>query len=247
MSEIASKANARLTSNLTQPLFKKDDAAAHKMLFAALFGSGVVAEDVADPMVGGLAPVNAESDTDANQHGNADILAATQAVAMMVSGQRGTALKDELSADLDKSAKDSSFIFEDDDIIGVNPMMIGPMPMQQQTGTSLPVTDTSAVMAQMAFEDEVTMLRQNKGRAVLNTLISSPHPSGAQSQMSELSSSFSPQTIKSFEKPQSLVDSIDDMLNSELDIDVSPLRSDGRTDARPTFRPATYQLNINTK
>ena len=84
MSEIASKANARLTSNLTQPLVKKDDAAADKMLFAALFGSGVVAEDVADPMVGGLAPVNAESDTDANQHGNADILAATQAVAMMV-------------------------------------------------------------------------------------------------------------------------------------------------------------------
>ena len=89
MSEIASKANSRPSSSLAQPLVKKGDDAAHEMLFAALFGGVVAAETDVDPILGGLAPVNADANTDANPDGNSDILAAMQAVAAMMSGQRG--------------------------------------------------------------------------------------------------------------------------------------------------------------
>ena len=90
MSEIASKANSRPSSSLAQPLVKKGGDVAHEMLFAALFGGVVAAETDTDPMVGGLSPVNADADTDINLDGNSDILAAMQAVAVMMSGQRGT-------------------------------------------------------------------------------------------------------------------------------------------------------------
>ena len=64
MSEIASKANSRPGSSLAQPLIKKGGNSAHEMLFAALFGGVVKAETDADPMEGGLAPVNADVDAD---------------------------------------------------------------------------------------------------------------------------------------------------------------------------------------
>ena len=107
-------------------------------------------------------------------------------------------------------------------------MMIGPMPLQQQAGTSLPAAKTSTEMAQMAFEDEAVMPHQHKGRAALGTPIPAVHQSGAQSQMAALSSSSSLQTMKSAEKPQSHVGSIDDIPTGELDIEASQLRSDGR-------------------
>ena len=175
MSEIASKANSRPSSGLAQPLVKKGGDAAHEMLFAALFGGVVAAETDADPMVGGLAPVNADADTDANPDGNSDILAAMQAVAAMMSGQRGTGRSGGSEADV--ASHDDAVLVDEDDLAGldgepsedtipVNPMMIGPMPLQQQAGTSLPAAETSAVMAQMAFEDEAVMPHQHKGRAV---------------------------------------------------------------------------------
>ena len=129
------------------------------------------------------------------------------------------------------------------DMISANPMMIGPMPLQQQANTSLPAAETSAAMAQMALEDEAVMAHQHK-RAVLNNPTSAPYPSGVQSQMAALSSS-SPQTMKLADKHQSHGDSIDDMPTGELDIDASQLRSDGRPDGRPVIRPATYQQNIS--
>ena len=184
MSEIASKANSRPSSSLAQPLVKKGGDAAHEMLFAALFGGVVAAETDADPMVGGLAPVNA--DTDANLDGNSDILAAMQAVAAMMSGQRGTGRSSGSEADV-ASPDDAVLVEEDDlagldvepgeDMISANPVMIGPMPLQQQASTSLPAAETSAVMAQtaqMAFEDEAVMPHQHKGRAVLNTPTPAP-------------------------------------------------------------------------
>ena len=73
MSEIASKPNTGPSASLAQPFAKKSAGAEHDMLFAALFGGVVVAETDADPMVGGLAPVNADADTDANPDGNSDI------------------------------------------------------------------------------------------------------------------------------------------------------------------------------
>ena len=249
MSEIASKANSRPSSSLAQPLVKKGGDAAQEMLFAALFGGVVAAETDADLMVGGLSPVNADVDTDPNSDGNSDILAAMQAVAAMMPGQRGTGRSSESEADA-ASPVDAVLVDEDDlagrdiepggDMISANSMMIGPIPLQQQASTSLPATETSAAMAQMALEDEPVMSHQYKGRAVLNNPKPAPHPSGVQSQMAALSSS-SPQTMKSADKPQSHSDSIDDMPTGELDIDGSQLRSDGRQ----VIRPATYQQKIS--
>ena len=149
MSEIASKANSRPSSSLTQPLVKKGGDAAHEMLFAALFGGVVAAETVADPMVGGLTPVNADvvADTDANPDGNSDILAAMQTVAAMMSGQHSKSRSNGSVGDA-ASHDDTVLLDEDEftslggepseDTTPVSPMMIGPMPLQQQAGTALP-------------------------------------------------------------------------------------------------------------
>ncbi|MGA1022305.1 MAG: flagellar hook-length control protein FliK [Candidatus Puniceispirillaceae bacterium] len=259
MSEIASKANARPSSSLAQPFVKKGGDAAHEMLFAALFGGVVAAEPDADPMIGGLGPVNADADTDANPDGNSDILAAMQAVAAMMAGQRGTGRSSESEADV-ASQDDILLVDEDDftgldgkpdeDMIPINPMMIGPMPLQQQAGTALPAAETSAVMAQMAMEDEAVMPHQHKGRAALGAQIPAAHQSSVQSQMQMAAlSSSSPQTMKSAEKQPSHVDPIDDMLTGELDVETSQLRTggrpDARSDARPVIRPATYQQTIS--
>ena len=85
MSEIASKANTGPSASLAQPFAKKGAGAEHDLLFAALFGGVVAAETDTDPMAGGLAPVDADADNDANPDGNSDILAAMQAVAAMMS------------------------------------------------------------------------------------------------------------------------------------------------------------------
>ena len=111
MSEIASKANSRQSPSLAQSLVKKGDAAAHEMVFAALFGGVVAAGTDADPMVDGLAPVNADADTDANPDGNSDILLAMQAVAAMISGQRG---RDRSSGSGPMPRHDALLVDEDD-------------------------------------------------------------------------------------------------------------------------------------
>ena len=259
MSEIASKTNARPSSSLAQPFVKKGGDAAHEMLFAALFGGVVAAEPDADPMIGGLGPVNADADTDANPDGNSDILAAMQAVAAMMAGQRGTGRSSESEADA-APQDDISLVDEDDftgldgesdeDMIPINPMMIGPMPLQQQAGTALPAAETSAVMAQMAFEDEAVMPHQYRSRAALGAQIPAAHQSSVQSQMQmAVLSSSSLQSMKSAEKQPSHVDPIDDMLTGELDVETSQLRTggrpDARSDARPVIRPATYQQTIS--
>ncbi|MEK9622904.1 MAG: hypothetical protein VW292_11925, partial [Alphaproteobacteria bacterium] len=123
---------------MAQPFAKKGAGAEHDLLFAALFGGVAVAETDADPMVGGLAPVNADADTDANLDGNSDILAAMQAVAAMMSGQRGTGRSSGSEADA-ASPGDAVLVDEDDlasldgepgeDTLPANPMMIGPMPL----------------------------------------------------------------------------------------------------------------------
>ena len=116
----------------------------------------------------------------------------------------------------------------DEDMISANPMMIGPMPLQQQASASLLMAETSAAMAQMALEDEAVMPHQHKGRAVLNNPTPASYLSGVQSQMVALSSS-TPQTMKSADKPQSPSDLIDDMPTGELDIDASRVTApDGR-------------------
>ncbi|MEK9710709.1 MAG: hypothetical protein VW456_10765, partial [Alphaproteobacteria bacterium] len=188
-----------------------------------------------------------------NPDGNSDILAAMQAVAAMMAGQRGTVRSSEPGADV--ASQDDILLVDEDDFTGldgkpdedmilINPMMIGPMPLQQQAGTALPAAETSAAMAQMALEDEAVIPHPNNGRAVLNNPILSSHPSGALSQMAALSWS-SPQTMKSADKPQSHSDPINDMPTGELDIDASQLRSGGRPDGRPVIKPATYQQIIS--
>jgi flagellar hook-length control protein FliK len=234
-------------------------------LFAALFGGVVAAETDADPMVGGLAPTNADADTDANPDGNSDILAAMQAVAAMMSGQRGTGRSSGSEADA-ASPGDAVLVDEDDlasldgepdkDTLPANPMMIGPMPLQQQAGTSLPVTETSAVMAQMALEDEAVMPLQHKGRAMLNTPAPTLHSSAGQSHMAALSSSAL-QTMKPAEKASGNTDPIDEVLTGEGDGETTPLRlagradgradgrTDGRADGRAAIRSTPYQPHLN--
>ena len=230
-------------------MVKKGGDAAHELLFASLFGGVVAAETVADPMVGGLTPVNADADvvadTDANPDGNSDILAAMQTVAAMMSGQH---LKNRSGGSVaDVASHDDTVLVDEDEFTSldgtpsedtnpVNPMIIGPMPLQQQAGSALAATETSIEMAQMAFEDEAGMSHQHKGRATLGAPVPLVHQSGAQSQMAALSSP-SLQTMKSVEKPQSSVGSIDNIQTDELDIETNQLRTDGRL----VIRPATYQ------
>ena len=100
------------------PLVKKGGDAAHEMLFAALFGGVVAAETDTDPMVGGLAPINADADTDANPDGNSDILAAMQAVAAMMSGQRGTGRSS--GSEADAASPVDAVLVDEDDLAGLD-------------------------------------------------------------------------------------------------------------------------------
>jgi len=253
MSEITSKPNTGPSASLAQPFAKKGAGAEHDLLFAALFGGVVAAETDTDPMVGGLAPVTADADTDANPDGNSGFLAAMQAVAAMTSGQRGTGRSS--GSEADAALPGDALLVDEDDLISLdrepgedtlpaNPMMIGPMPLQQQAGTSLPVTETSAVMAQMALEDEAVMPLQHKGRAMPNTPAPSLHSSAGQSRMAALSSSAL-QTMKSAEKAQGNTDLIDEVLTGEGDGETNPLRLAGRADGRAAIRSTPYQPHLN--
>ena len=250
MSEIAAKADNRPGSSLAQPMVKKGDDAEHEMLFAALFGGVIAAETDVDPILGGLAPLSADANTDTNPDGNSDILAAMRAVAAMMTGQRGAGLSSGPVSDASSIA--DAVLLDEDDLAGfdvkpgedttlANPMMIGPMQLQQQAGKSLPAAETSGVITQMAFEDEAVMPQLRKGRAVPNTSIPARQPLGAQSQISALSSPSLLQTMKSVEKPQSHIDSVESLLSGESNIRASQLRSSGR----PMISSATYQQNIS--
>ena len=245
MSEIASKANTRTNPSLAQPLVKKADNTTPEMLFAALFGGVVAAENDADSTLGGISLVNTDTGSDANLNGDSNVLAAMQAVAAMMYGQRGVGAKDELSADSDKPMMDDSLIDEDDGIVGADPTIIGPMPLQQQTGTYLPATESSALMAEMAFEDEVPTSHQHKDLVKPIPPRPALYPSGLQMKMAESSSSSSLPTMKSAEKLQSHIQPIHETLPGELDPEYSKLHSDGRADVRPVIKPAVYQHNLS--
>ena len=88
------------------------------MLFAALFGGVVAAETNTDPMTCELAPVNADADTDANPHGNSDILAAMQAVAAMMSGQRDTGRSG--GSDANAASSGDAVSVDEDDLAGID-------------------------------------------------------------------------------------------------------------------------------
>ena len=168
-----------------------------------------MAETNTDPMVGSLAPVNADTDTDADRWkfryfgGNAD-------AGCNESGQHGTSGRSSGSAVDAASTGDAALEDEEiylalmehgEDTIIVNPMMIGPMPLQQPASTSLPSAETSTVMAQMALEDDaIAASAQWSGRAK-HPNMPCMHP--AHNRKYALSSSSSPQTLKSAEKPQS--------------------------------------------
>ncbi|MGB0233301.1 MAG: flagellar hook-length control protein FliK [Candidatus Puniceispirillaceae bacterium] len=215
MSEIASKPNTGPSASLAQPFAKKGAGAEHDLLFAALFGGVVAAE------------------TDANPDGNSDILAAMQAVAAMTSGQRGTGRSSGSEADAALPG-DAVLVDEDDlasldrepgeDTLPANPMMIGPMPLQQQAGTSLPVTETSAVMAQMALEDEAVMPLQHKGAALSSSAL---------------------QTMKSAEKAKGNSNPIDEVLTGEGDGESTQPRLARRADGQAAIKPIPDQPHFN--
>ncbi len=245
MSEIASKANAGTSSSLAQPFVKNSGDTTHEMLFAALFGGVVAAENNSDPMAEGIAPVDADTESSVNPERDLNILAAMQAMAEMISGRRGTGIKDELSAEPDKAITDDNLIVEDDDIVDTNPMVIGPMPLQQQLATPLPAAETSAVTAQMAFEDDAVMPHQRNDWVKPIPQRTTSHSTGLQLQMAALPSSSLPQTMKPAAKSLSDADSIDEIPTIESNIEAGQLRSDGRPDKRSVVRTTPYQNNIN--
>lgn len=256
MSEIASKANSRPSSSQAQTLVKKSGDAAHEMVFAELFGGVIVAETQVDPLLGGLAPVNADAHTDNSQDGNSNILAGMQAVAAMMSGQHSKSPTK--GSDADFVSRGDAILEDEGDLanfhgepaestIPANPMMIGPMPSQQQVGTSRQATKTVAVMTQMPLEDDATMPHQHTGRTVPSIPIPHLHLSSAQSQMrmAASSSSSSGQNVKSTEKAQKHAGAINDMLIGDFDIETRQLGSGLRPGGWPAFKPATYQQNIS--
>jgi flagellar hook-length control protein FliK len=131
-----------------------------------------------------------------------------------------------------------------EDTLPANPMMIGPMPLQQQAGTSLPAAETSAVMAHMAFEDEAIMPHPHTSRTAVNTAMHSQHPSAGQSHMAALSSSAL-QTMKPVEKAQGNSDPIDEMLTGDGDGETTQPRLAGRVDGRAAIRSTPYQPHLN--
>ena len=244
MSEIASKANAGNSSSTAQPLAKKGSHTTHEMLFAALFGGVVAAETEPDSKVSDITPVNTDTDSGAESDGNSNIMAAMHAVVAMRSVESGTDLKDELSAEPDEPTIGDRLIIEGDDIVGANPMMIGPTSSQQQSGRALPSAKTSAVIAEMAYEDEVVTPQQQKDGIKLIPSRAALNLSGVQIQTAALSSSSSLKLMKSAEKSIAHSDLIDDMPISELEIETRHLRSDGQPNRRLVIKPATYQQNM---
>jgi len=121
MSEIASKPSSGASSSLASPLIKKGADAGQDVIFAALFGGVVAAESDMDSPSIGMMPVSAETNIDANPDGEPDILAAMQAVAAMMAGQKSATKHDtpdediELDSDLlgDETSADGDFLGAD--------------------------------------------------------------------------------------------------------------------------------------
>ena len=247
MSKIASKPNTELNANLSQPTAKKGAGTEHALLFDVLFGgvvaTGAIADPDADVLDIGSNFATSDIDADSNLREHGDILASMQSVAAMMSVHRSKGQKNELSDVADKFMGDESALTDYDEVdaeefVSANPMMVGPMPAQQQTGTSLPAVHTSGVMSKMAFEDKAPISHQDTSRTTLNTAVPRLHLSVGSSQISVLSSSKSP---KSDEKAQANSDSINAFITGKRDGE----KIQSQSDRRPAMRPAIYQSPIN--
>ena len=249
MSKIVSKPNAELNANLPQPSARKGAELEHAMLFDALFGGVVATGAIVNPEAVAVddsptfATDNIDDDSNLDEHN--DILASMQSVAAMMSVHRSKGQKSESSDLVDKPIGDEQVLkddydFDTQEFVSAHPMMVGPMPTQQQVGKSLPAVHKSAVMAKMAFEDEAVMSRQDTIRTTLNIAAPILHQSAGHSKMSALSS-FPSKSINSNEKAQANSSSIQELLTGDRDGENLQLRSD----RRPAMRPAAYQSPIN--
>lgn len=253
MSEIASKTNNGPNSSLSQPAAQKGTGDEHDLLFAALFGgvvaTGPISGPEADTMAVGPNFATADPVVVSKKDEDASILASMESVAAMISGYRGKGQKSELSDETDRRIGDEQVLAGDHDadaegVVSAHPMVVGPMPDNQQAGKSLPAAHTSAVMAKMAFEDGAVISHQYTNKAAFNKVGHSLHPSAGQSQLAALSSS-PPRSIKPDEKAEADSDSIDEMLKSEGDGKNIQPRSDGRLVMRqPAYQPAINQAGI---
>ena len=253
MSEIASKPNTGTNASLSQPAAKNGAGAEHDLLFASFFGgvlaTGAIANPEENTTVASPIFANANPDADPNLDRDSDILASMQSVAAMMSANLGKGQKSKLSDEADKRIKDEQVRLDGhnidtEEVVSANPMMIGPMPIQQQVGNSLPVAQTSAVMAKMAFEDEAVISHQHTNKAAFSKVEHSLHPSTGQSQLAALSSSL-PRGIKPDEKAEANSASIDEIPKSEGDGKNIQPRSDGRLVMRqPAYQPAINQSGI---
>ena len=245
MSKIASKPNTELNANMSQPTAKKGSGAEPALLFDGLFGGVLATGAIVDSMDTGSTFTTAKIDFESDLDEHTDILASMQSVAAMMSAHRSQRHKSELSDVADKFIRDEQVLTDDSDVgaeefASANPMIVGPMPTQQQVGTSLPPGHTSALMGKMAFEDEAVSSDQANNRPNLSTSAPRLHPSAGHSQMSELSSSSS-KNSKADKKPQANIASIDPMPTGDGDGEnIQP-----RLDKWSAMRSATYQSPTN--
>ena len=91
MSEIASKSSTGAGSSLLHPFAKKDKANEHDVMFAALFGGVVAAENDTDPLAVDRAltqdVIGEDAGLDNNPDAETDVLSGMQAVANMMLSQ----------------------------------------------------------------------------------------------------------------------------------------------------------------
>ena len=195
MSEIASKTNSGPNASLAQPLQRKAPGLIMTCCLQPFWrcydswcdGQSRGRFRIDGVAVGSIFAAAILMPTQTRM-GKLIFLASMQAVASMMSGHHGEGRKSKLSGDVDKRLIDEQALPHDlhldaEAIVNAHPMIVGLMPTQQQSGTSLPTAHTPVVMGQMAFEDEAIMSRPHMSRTAVHSL----KPSVGQLQMAALS------------------------------------------------------------
>ena len=239
MSEIASKPYTEAGSSLAPPLAKKGAANEHDVMFAALFGGVVGTQSDAEPLAAELNLAHADADADANPDGNTDILMAMQAVAAMLSGQPAKRQNSDINTadgEVDGEAGDALTNAHGAALVSdqldqeqlVNPVMIGPMPLQQPNGKFSDSSKSSGVLGKMAFEDEAPATPSRAAQTAASAPTQNPLPAGKTS-------------LDSAGKAPLGSDAADEMSGDQLDSAKSQQGTIRRTPAGPQVAPSYAQ------
>lgn len=182
MSEIASNTNTGPSSNLAQPIQKKDVGAGHELMFAALFVGVVDTEVNTDGILSDQTPDGTDVGVGKNIDSGINVLSEMQAIAAMVSGK---SLKSKSSKNfvdskqedvvldnrglrldnlMDKDGSSLSNVLDEDGLklgdVLANPLLVGETIVQNPGRKFLPSHDTKTQITAMAYEDDETMPNQ---------------------------------------------------------------------------------------